>query len=84
MNWNTFNDVFLNILIGISLENNSNLFCFRKVRDRRAGYKQSLDVLKHAKKVKNDLVTKTSIMLGFGETDDMIKSTMEGIYISYR
>lgn len=35
-------------------------------------------MLKHAKEVRKDLVTKTSIMLGFGETDDMVKATMEG------
>lgn len=58
-------------------------FCLlfnRKIRDRRANYQQSLDVLQHAKQAKEDLITKTSIMLGFGETDDMIKSTMEGTY----
>ena len=38
----------------------------RKVRDYRAGYQQSLDVLKYAKKVKPSLITKTSIMLGLG------------------
>lgn len=35
----------------------------RWVRDYRAGYKQSLSVLEHAKKVHPDLVTKTSLML---------------------
>ncbi|GIY57305.1 lipoyl synthase, mitochondrial [Caerostris darwini] len=51
----------------------------RHVRDRRANYNQSLEVLKHAKKVRPENITKTSIMLGFGETDDMIKATMEDL-----
>ncbi|KAG8198680.1 hypothetical protein JTE90_015507 [Oedothorax gibbosus] len=49
------------------------------IRDRRANYEQSLEVLKHAKRVRADNITKTSIMLGFGETDDMIKTTMEDL-----
>ena len=47
------------------------------VRDPRAKYRQSLSVLKFAKEVKPDLVTKTSIMLGLGETDEEIQVTME-------
>ena len=39
----------------------------RKVRDRRAGYRQSLKVLGFAKKQKASLYTKTSLMLGLGE-----------------
>lgn len=39
-------------------------------------YEQSLSVLKHAKLFKEGVVTKTSIMLGLGETDDEIKETM--------
>lgn len=42
------------------------------VRDRRANFRQSLRVLDHAKKVKPDLITKTSIMLGFGETEEQL------------
>ncbi|XP_019158130.1 PREDICTED: lipoyl synthase, chloroplastic-like [Ipomoea nil] len=48
----------------------------RIVRDPRAGYEQSLSVLKHAKHFKEGMVTKTSIMLGLGETDEEIKETM--------
>lgn len=36
------------------------------VRDHRAGYDQSLSVLKHAKDVNPKLYTKTSLMLGLG------------------
>ncbi|CAM6127035.1 unnamed protein product [Calypogeia fissa] len=48
----------------------------RIVRDPRAGYEQSMSVLKHAKGVKAGMVTKTSIMLGLGETDEEVKQTM--------
>ncbi|KAL2602611.1 hypothetical protein AAZV13_10G237800 [Glycine max] len=48
----------------------------RIVRDPRAGYEQSLSVLKHAKHSKEGLITKTSIMLGLGETDDEVKEAM--------
>mmetsp|Transcript_17762 Transcript_17762/g.32107 ORF Transcript_17762/g.32107 Transcript_17762/m.32107 type:complete len:309 (+) Transcript_17762:409-1335(+) len=49
------------------------------VRDSRAGYQQSLSTLEHAKKVKPDLYTKTSIMLGLGETDEEVTQTMKDL-----
>lgn len=39
-------------------------------------YDQSLAVLKQAKACKEGMVTKSSIMLGLGETDEEIKQTM--------
>ncbi|OCK83163.1 Lipoate synthase [Lepidopterella palustris CBS 459.81] len=42
------------------------------VRDRRAKFRQSLDVLRTAKESKEGLITKTSIMLGLGEKEDQI------------
>ena len=48
------------------------------VRDRRANYKQSLAVLEHAKRVRPTLITKTSLQLGHGETDDEVYQTMKG------
>ncbi|BBM99814.1 lipoyl synthase [Marchantia polymorpha subsp. ruderalis] len=51
----------------------------RIVRDPRAGYEQSMSVLKHAKGVKEGMVTKSSIMLGLGESDDEIKQTMQDL-----
>ena len=39
----------------------------KRVRDRRAGYNQSLSVLQHIKSVNKNALTKTSIMLGLGE-----------------
>jgi len=47
------------------------------VRDRRAGYNQSLEVLRFAKEVFPDLVTKTSLMLGLGETKEEVIQTMK-------
>ncbi|CAJ0941847.1 unnamed protein product, partial [Mesorhabditis belari] len=47
------------------------------VRDPRAKYWQSLDALRFAKKAKPGLITKTSIMLGLGETDDEIRTSLE-------
>uniref|UniRef100_A0AAR2KAX6 Lipoyl synthase, mitochondrial n=1 Tax=Pygocentrus nattereri TaxID=42514 RepID=A0AAR2KAX6_PYGNA len=49
----------------------------RYVRDPRANFDQSLSVLRHAKKVKPSVLTKTSIMLGLGETDAQVHSTMK-------
>jgi hypothetical protein len=46
----------------------------RRVRDNRAGYLQSLAVLRAAKAC--GVYTKTSIMLGLGETDDEIIDTL--------
>lgn len=49
------------------------------VRDRRAKYRQSLATLAHAKSVRPELVTKTSIMLGCGETDEEIEQTLRDL-----
>ncbi|OTF79291.1 lipoyl synthase, mitochondrial-like protein, partial [Euroglyphus maynei] len=49
------------------------------VRDPRANYEQSLNVLRYAKELQPEIITKTSLMLGFGETDDQIKQTMEDL-----
>lgn len=49
----------------------------RYVRDPRANIDQSLAVLRHAKAVKPSILTKTSIMLGLGETEDQIYATMK-------
>ena len=43
------------------------------VRDRRAKYRQTLAVLARAKAARPELVTKTSIMLGLGETDEEVE-----------
>jgi lipoic acid synthetase len=49
----------------------------RVVRDRRTSWDCSLKVLEHAKKVNPDIITKTSFMLGCGETDEEIRSSLE-------
>ena len=49
------------------------------VRDNRAGYWQTLKVLAFAKAYRPDVLTKTSLMLGLGETDDEIIQTMDDL-----
>ncbi|GMH30337.1 hypothetical protein Nepgr_032180 [Nepenthes gracilis] len=50
------------------------------VRDRRANFKQSLDVLSMAKNyAPAGTLTKTSIMLGCGETPEQVVRTMEKV-----
>jgi lipoic acid synthetase len=49
------------------------------VRDARASYEQTLAVLEHAKKHKPSVLTKTSLMLGLGETDEEIAQTMDDL-----
>ncbi|XP_015596808.1 lipoyl synthase, mitochondrial [Cephus cinctus] len=49
------------------------------VRDRRANYQQSLRVLEAAKSENPDLITKSSIMLGLGETDEEVEQTMNDL-----
>jgi len=49
------------------------------VRDPRAGYEQTIDVLRHAKQHRPDVLTKTSLMLGLGEEDDEIMQTMQDL-----
>ncbi|KAM1373140.1 hypothetical protein ACFX2I_023871 [Malus domestica] len=52
----------------------------RAVRDHRANFKQSLDVLMMAKDyAPAGTLTKTSIMLGCGETPDQVVRTMEKV-----
>lgn len=48
------------------------------VRDRRAKFRQSLDVLRAAKAAKPGLITKTSIMLGLGETEEQLWHALKG------
>jgi len=42
-------------------------------------YRQSLAVLKAAKKFNPDLITKSSIMLGLSETDEEVEQTMQDL-----
>ncbi|KAL6712655.1 hypothetical protein ACN47E_000532 [Coniothyrium glycines] len=47
------------------------------VRDRKAKFRQSLDVLRTAKETRPEVVTKTSIMLGLGETDEQVMHALQ-------
>lgn len=50
-----------------------------KVRDPRAKYRQSLDVLKMVKDMDPTRYTKSSIMLGLGESDDEVMQTLRDL-----
>ena len=49
------------------------------VRDPRAGYAQTLGVLAHAKAYRPEVLTKSSVMLGLGETDAEIRETLDDL-----
>lgn len=51
----------------------------KSVRDPRANYKQSLGVLEHVKKVDPTRYTKTSLMLGLGETEQEVIQTLKDL-----
>ena len=50
-----------------------------KVRDPRAGYRQSLKVLEFVKQQKSSIYTKSSLMLGLGESGKEIWRTLEDL-----
>lgn len=50
-----------------------------KVRDPRASYKETLDILEIVKKIDPKMYTKSSIMLGLGETDEEIMQTLKDL-----
>ena len=47
------------------------------VRDPRASFAQSLEVLRNAKRLRPDVYTKSSLMVGVGETDAEVSATMQ-------
>lgn len=49
----------------------------KTVRDPRASFVQSLNVLRRAKELRPDLWTKSSIMIGLGETNDEVTDAMQ-------
>ena len=49
------------------------------VRDIRAGYQQTLDVLAESKRINSKVLTKTSLILGLGETDEEIEQAMDDL-----
>ena len=50
-----------------------------KVRDRRAAYAQSLAVLRYVKEAAPELYTKSSLMLGVGETEAEVEKAMDDL-----
>lgn len=51
----------------------------KKVRDGRCEYRQSLETLRRAKELRPELYTKSSIMVGLGETPDEVSQTMDDL-----
>ncbi|OWP56777.1 MAG: lipoyl synthase [Thermoplasmatales archaeon B_DKE] len=49
------------------------------IRDARAGYDQSLSLLRYVKESDSRQITKSSIMLGNGESDEEVVDTMEDL-----
>ena len=49
------------------------------VRDPKAGYTQTLQILNYCKQAHPQILTKTSLMLGLGETEDEILACMQDI-----
>ena len=47
------------------------------VRDARASFDQSIGILLEAKRLRPDILTKSSIMVGLGETDDEILEALQ-------
>jgi lipoic acid synthetase len=50
-----------------------------RVRDPRAGYQKTLDVLAYAKQRQPDILTKSSLMLGLGESEQEIQQTLQDL-----
>ena len=49
------------------------------IRDPRAGYSKTLQVLKNAKEINPNMITKSSIILGLGEKEEEIYQTFEDL-----
>lgn len=58
-----------------------NVECVRRldstVRDPRASFDQSLQILREAKRIRSDLITKSSLMVGLGESDGEITDALQ-------
>ncbi len=50
-----------------------------RVRDHRCGYVRSLETLRTAKRLAPDIVTKSSLMLGLGESDREVEQAMDDL-----
>jgi len=49
------------------------------VRDRRASFRRSLRILEASRELRPDLMTKSSIMVGLGETDQDLTAAMQSL-----
>ncbi|MFX1515288.1 MAG: lipoyl synthase [Promethearchaeota archaeon] len=52
------------------------------VRDKRASFEQSIRVLRNIKKIDSQVLTKSSIMLGLGETDEQIYAALQELRLA--
>jgi len=64
-------------ILGHNIETIERLSPF--LRDKKADYKKSLNVLKSAKEINPVILTKSAIQLGFGETEGEIKQTLNNL-----
>lgn len=64
-------------VIGNNIETIERLSSF--VRDRRASYRQSLNVIRNVKKIDKNIYTKSAMMLGIGEKDEEVIQSMRDI-----
>ena len=74
-------DVLAELLDGLDLQVFAhNVECVprldSRVRDPRASFQQSLRMLREAKRLRPDLLTKSSLMVGLGERDEEIDAAM--------
>ncbi len=67
-------------VLGHNIETVKELQAF--IRDKRAGYSSSLEVLRRAKQLNSRLLTKSSLMLGLGETEEMVLETMDDLRLA--
>tara|TARA_B100001113_G_C21101364_1_gene618898 strand:- start:309 stop:1157 length:849 start_codon:yes stop_codon:yes gene_type:complete len=75
-------DALADLLVGLKLDVFAhNVECVPRldlrVRDRRASFTQSIGILKEAKRLRPDIFTKSSIMVGLGETDEEITEALK-------
>ncbi|MEM9353027.1 MAG: lipoyl synthase [Planctomycetota bacterium] len=52
------------------------------IRDPRASFEQSLQILAWAREIRPDVVTKSSLMVGLGETDDELLEAMQRLRLA--
>lgn len=50
-----------------------------KIRDKRASYEFSLEILRHIKEINSAILTKSSLLLGFGEAKVQVKATLDDL-----